>query len=86
MEGIHILQNAYNQKFSADKLRVYYDALKDMKKERYIENIKQQIKKNEFMPNIAQLRNEKQNLSNFEQRDYSDFDFSKMYANGGKKW
>ena len=84
MEGIHILQNAYNQEFSADKLRVYYEALKDMKKEKYINNIKQQIKVNTFMPNVAQNKNEKQKLSNLEPRDYSDFDFSKLYANGGQ--
>lgn len=83
MEGIHILQNAYNQNFSSDKLRVYYEALKDMKKEQYINNIKQQIKVNTFMPNVAQIKNEKQKLSDFEQRDYSDFDFSKLYANRG---
>ena len=84
MEGIHILQNAYNQKFSADKLRVYYEALKDMKKEQYINNIKQQIKLNTFMPNVAQIKNEKQKLSGFEPRDYSNFDFSTLYANKGR--
>lgn len=30
---------------------------------------------------IAQIRGEKQRLSNFEQRDYSNFDFNKLYAN-----
>lgn len=80
MEGIHILQNSYNQKFSTERLKVYYESLKDMSKEQYISNIKQQIKENEFVPNIAQIRG-KQKLSNFEQRDYSNYDFNKLLAN-----
>lgn len=83
MEGIHLIQNAYNQKFSTEKLKLYYENLKDMNKEQYISNIKYQIKTNNFIPNIAQIRNKKQQLSNFEQRDYSTFDFTKLYANTG---
>ena len=83
MEGVHILQNTYNQKFSKDKLKLFYENLKDMNKDRYITNINQFIKKSQFMPNIAQLRGENtQRVElNFEQRDYSNFDFSKLYAN-----
>lgn len=81
MEGIHILQNTYNQKFTTEKLKLYYENLKDMSKEKYISNINEIIKKNEFLPNIAQIRNKKQVLGNYEQRDYSDYDFSKLYAN-----
>lgn len=81
MEGIHLLQNNYNQKFSTEKLRVYYENLKDMNKDNYISNIKALIKTNEFVPNVAQIRGTKQMLSNFEQRDYSNYDFSKFYAN-----
>ena len=68
MEGIHLIQNAYNQKFSTEKLKLYYENLQDMDKEQYIKNIKQLIKDSEFVP---------------EQRDYSNFDFSKLYANIG---
>ena len=81
MEGIHILQNCYNQKFTIDKLKVFYDNLKDMDRNIYLRNIKQLVKTNDFMPNVAQIRGEKQRLSNFEQRNYSNFDFNKLYAN-----
>ena len=60
MEGIHLIQNAYNQKFSTEKLKLYYENLQDMDKEQYIKNIKQLIKN-------------------------SDFDFSQLYANRGRK-
>ena len=81
MEGIHILQNCYNQRFSVDKLKIYFDGLKDMNKDTYIQNIKQLVKTNDFMPNIAQIRGEKQRLSNFDQRDYTGYDFNKLLAN-----
>jgi hypothetical protein len=83
MEGIHILQNNYNQKFSADKLKIYYENLKDMNKDKYIENIKKLVKTNEYMPNVAQIRTLKQRLSNFEGRDYSNFNFNSLLANEG---
>lgn len=81
MEGIHILQDNYNQKFSTEKLRLYYENLKEMKKETYINNINELIKTNKFMPNIAEILNKKELLGNYDQRDYSDFDFSCLYAN-----
>ena len=85
MEGIHLIQNAYNQKFSTEKLKLYYENLQDMDKEQYIKNIKQLIKNSDFMPNIAQIRNKKQTFSNYKQRDYSNFDFSQLYANRGRE-
>lgn len=82
MEGIHILQDNYNRKMSATQLRLFYENLKDMNKEKYIENINKIIKNSSFMPTIAEIRNEKRReFSNYEQRDYRDIDFSKFYAN-----
>ena len=82
MTGIHILQNNYNKKFTAEQLTLFYENLKDMKKDEYIESVKKHVKSNQFMPNIAQLRGEnKTTYVNFEQRDYNDVDFSKMHAN-----
>ena len=82
MEGIHILQNNYNKKLSTEQLKLFYENLKDMSKDRFLNNIGQVIKTNPFMPNIAQLRNETvKNYANYEQRDYSSVDLSKYYAN-----
>lgn len=84
MEGIHILQNNYNKKLTREQLILFYENLKDMNKNKYISNIQEIIKTNPFMPNIAQIRNEtSKQYSNYEQRDYSDYDFSKLYANKG---
>ena len=81
-EGIHILQNNYNKTFSKDQWLLYYENLKDLSKDRFISNIKQAIKTNPFIPNIAQLRNEQnKNYTNYEQRDYSNEDLNKYYAN-----
>ncbi len=83
MEGMHILQDNYNQKFNKAKLKLFYENLKDMPKDRYLKNIKDIIKTSQFVPSIAQIRNEAPSklYSNYEQRDYRDFDFSKIYAN-----
>lgn len=83
MEGIHILQDNYNRKLTSSQLRLYYDNLKDMSKEKYISNIKEYIKTNSFMPTISQIsdKTNKNKYQNFEQRDYSNYDFSKLYAN-----
>lgn len=82
MEGIHMLQDNYNRKLTGTQLRLYYEHLKEMSKEKFIENINEIIKTSPFMPTIAQIINEPRNqYSNYEQRDYSDFDFSKFYAN-----
>lgn len=82
MEGIHILQNNYNRELSKDQLKLYFENLQDISKTRFIENIKQEIKTNRFMPNIAQLRNESnKNYCNYKQRDYSELDFNKFYSN-----
>ena len=58
MEGIHILQDNYNRKLTASQLKIYYENLKDMDKDRYILNIKQHIKTNSLMPTIAEVRKE----------------------------
>ena len=86
MEGIHILQNNYNKKLTIDQLKLFYESLKDMEKNTFIANIKEQIKNNPYMPNIAQIRNEqKPQFINYEQRDYSNFDWDSLYANL-RKW
>lgn len=83
MQGIHILQNNYNRKFSKEQLKLYYENLKDMSSEKYIANINRHIKSNTFMPNIAEIRDDKKReiYSNYEQRDYSNIDLDKFYAN-----
>lgn len=84
MEGIRLLQNNYNKKLTTEQLKLYYDNLKDMDKDVFVNNIKEQIKTNPFMPNIAQIRSKtNNNYSSYKQRDYSETDLSKFYANKG---
>ena len=85
MEGIHILQDNYNKKMSGTQLKLFYEHLKDMNKDKFLSNINEYIKENTYMPTIAQLRNEpRRQYVNYEQRDYSDIDFSQFYANKGE--
>lgn len=85
MEGIHILQDNYNRKLTGTQLRLFYEHLKGMSKEKFITNINSIIKTSPFMPTIAQIINEpRKQYSNYEQRDYSDTDLDRLYKNGGE--
>ena len=81
MEGVHLLQNAYGRKLTAEQLKLYYDNLKDLEKDIFIKNIKEQIKTNPFMPTVANLRNKN---ANFDERKYKEDFLNQFYANGGK--
>ncbi|HJJ05198.1 MAG TPA: hypothetical protein OIM45_04975 [Clostridiaceae bacterium] len=82
-QGIHIIQQNYNTKFEQSKLKLYYENLKDISYDTYINNIKEHIKSNPFIPNIAQLRGNEQRkqFADYEQREYENIDFNKFYAN-----
>lgn len=82
-KGIRVLELTYNQKFDEEKRDFWYRQLQDLKAEKYFDNIKNLIKTSTFMPNIAQIRNEpiRKQYSNYEQREYSNIDFSQFYAN-----
>ena len=82
MEGIHILQDNYNKKLSNSQLKLYYENLKDMSKDKFLCNVREEIRNNPFMPNIAQLRCENnKNYTNYQQREYENVDFNQFYAN-----
>ena len=82
LNGINKLELAYNQKFSKDKLNLWYQKLKDMDYQEYITRIDELIEVNSFLPNIAEILNKpKHSYTNYDQRDYKDIDFNSLYAN-----
>lgn len=81
MEGIKILQNNYQKEFSTEQLKLFYENLKDMPKNKFIKNIKAHIRTSRYVPNIAEIRNENSKNTTYTQRDYSNVDFNKFYAN-----
>lgn len=81
VKGINKLELAYNQKFTAEKLRLWWNKLSEMEATKYLERIDRLIETNQYMPNVAEILDKKKTLSNFEQRDYSNYDFSKLYKN-----
>ncbi len=44
MKGIHILQDNYHRKMTGEQLKLFYENLKDMDKDKFISNINQYIK------------------------------------------
>lgn len=56
MEGIHILQNSYNQSFNKEKLQIWWNDFKEINSEEYIKAIAKIKSKNKFMPNIAEIK------------------------------
>ena len=79
-KGIEKLELAYNQKFTNEKLLVWWDKLKGMNGEKFLQRIDELIPQKKFMPNIAEILNKKEKLTEFEQRDYSNYDFNKLLA------
>ena len=82
LNGITKLELAYNQKFSKEKLDLWYQKLRNMNYQEYISRIEELIEVNNYMPNIAEISNKnKKQFLNYDQREYTDIDFSKLYAN-----
>ena len=79
--GIKKLELAYNQRFTTEKLNLWWGRLSKMEATKYLDRIDKLIETKAYMPNIAEILNKKETLSNFEQRDYSNYDFSKLYKN-----
>lgn len=81
-KGIKILELTYNQKFDEEKRDFWYRQLQDLEAQRYFDNIKQIIKSNAFMPNIAQIRNEtSKGFADYRQRNYSEEFLNSLFAN-----
>lgn len=82
--GIKKIELAYNTTFSVDKLKVWWESLKNMDANKYFNRIDCLIKEKQFIPNIAEIldnSNTSKQYANYEQRDYKDSDFNKFYIN-----
>lgn len=82
-EGIKKIELAYNTKFGKEKLAEWFEALKDMDYNSYINRIQELKKTSKYIPNIAEIRDEqnKKTYANYDQREYKEKDFSYLYAN-----
>lgn len=82
-EGIKKIESAYNTKFDREKLIDWFESLKDISAERYLARIDELKKTKQYIPNIAEIRNEsaRKQYANYEQREYTDIDFDSLYAN-----
>lgn len=81
MEGIKILQNNYQRTFTIEQLKLFYESLKDMSKDKFIENIKKHIRTSQHMPNIAEIRKENQDKTINRRINYTNLNSSYWYAN-----
>lgn len=59
IEGIHLIQDNYNTKFSSDKLKMWWNELKGMSKNEYIDSVKEQIATNKYTPKVAEIKGRK---------------------------
>lgn len=75
MKGIDKLELAYNQKFNKEKLEMWWEKLKDINDNDYLEAIEQLIPKNKFLPNIAEIKAEISNKN----MNYSNANFNSSY-------
>ena len=75
MKGIDKLELAYNQKFNNEKLVMWWEKLKDINDNDYLEAIEQLISKNKFLHNIAEIKAEISNKN----MNYSNANFNSSY-------
>lgn len=78
LQGIEKIQLAYNITFNSEKLKLWYENLKNMDYEKYINRVEELIKTSKYVPNIAEILNNEKGYSG---RDYSNFNFDTLYAN-----
>lgn len=79
LAGVNELELAYNQKFTKEKLQIWYKMLKNVDFETYIKRIEKLVAESKYMPTVAEILDKKPH--EFEQRDYSKMDFNKFYVN-----
>lgn len=79
LQGIEKIQLAYNVNFSSEKLKLWYDSLKNMSFEKYMGRVNELIKTNKYIPNIAEILDYTGNA--YEGRNYNSFDFNSLYCN-----
>lgn len=81
IQGINQLELAYSQKFDKEKLELWWKKLNNMNANIFKERVDSLINTKKFMPSIADILEQKERISNFEGRDYSNFDFNSLLAN-----
>ena len=81
VEGINKLEMSYNQKFTIEKLKYWYEQLKEMDPSRYLKRINELTRVKQFMPNVAEILDKNCIATNYKQRDYSNTDLTFLYKN-----
>lgn len=85
VKGINKLELAYSRKFSTEQLQLWYEKLKGMNYKKFDAKIEELITTDVFMPSLAEFTSKSKNqYCNYNQRDYSNMDFSELYANKGE--
>ena len=86
VKGINKLEMAYNQKFTKEKLQLWYEKLCNMNDNKFIGRINDLIKTNKYLPNIAEILDcgSSKQYANYDQREYGSIYFDQLYANKGE--
>ena len=75
------LEKYFEKEYTNEQRQIMYEELKEMSLEKYQESIKDCIKTCKFLPKLAEILGKTERLSNFEARDYTNFDFNSLLAN-----
>lgn len=75
LKGIHILQNSYNQSFNKEKLKTWWNDLKELNADEYTNAIEKLKVKNKYMPNIAEIKCEIMD----NKKSFSDYNLNSCY-------
>ncbi len=75
------LEQYFDKEYSNEQRQIMYEELKNMPVEKYKELVDECLKKCKYLPKLADILPKKERYSNFESRDYSDFDFNSLIKN-----
>lgn len=78
IKAMSILGTAYNKEFTQEQIGIWYESFNDVDYELFKQAIKKIVKKNKFMPSIAELLDECRNVSKTNIEEIIE----KMYQDG----
>ena len=81
IEVTNRIEQYFDKEYSNEQRQIMYEELKNMSKEKYKIAVNECIKKCKYLPKLADILPKKERYSNFESRDYSNFDFNSLIKN-----
>lgn len=81
IEATSKLEMYYEKEYTDEQRKIMFEEVKDMPIKKYQELINNCIRSCKFLPKLSDILGKQERLSNFEARDYTNFNFNSLLAN-----